>query len=51
VEFELYSSDFQRHGHAPSKCDLLVCLYHDWKECPIPVWKILEDTAEKESTQ
>jgi len=49
VEFELFSSDFQRHGHDPSKCDLLVCLYHDWKECPIQVWKVLEEPEEHES--
>ena len=34
VEFELYSSNFVKHKHDPSKCDLIICWKHDWKECP-----------------
>jgi len=43
VEFEEYSSNFKEHGHDPEKCDLIVCVYDDWREkfpnekCPLPV--------------
>lgn len=45
VEFESVSSNFKRHGHDPKKCDLIVCLFDDYKEvckedCPIPVWSM-----------
>jgi len=39
IEFEFKSSDFERHGHLRSmqkgtKCDMIVCWEHDWKNCP-----------------
>jgi len=34
IEFELHSKDFVTHKHEPTKCDLLVCWKHNWKECP-----------------
>jgi hypothetical protein len=34
IEFEAYSSNFKREGHDASKCNLIVCWEHDWKECP-----------------
>jgi len=37
IEFELLSSNFQMHGHDITKCDLIVCWKHDWKQCPIEV--------------
>jgi hypothetical protein len=40
VEFEGRSSNFAAHGHDYQKCDLIVCLYHDWKECPILVVEV-----------
>jgi len=37
IEFEYLSSNFQRHGHDPDGCDLIVCWNHDWDACPVPV--------------
>lgn len=34
IEFEYKSSDFHRHMHDPSECDILVCWKHDWSDCP-----------------
>ena len=34
IEFEAYSSNFGKQGHDKSKCNLIVCWKHDWKECP-----------------
>ncbi|MDD4877936.1 MAG: DUF5655 domain-containing protein [Candidatus Nanoarchaeia archaeon] len=39
IEFEFKSSDFLRHGHLNSmkygsKCDMIVCWEHDWKNSP-----------------
>ena len=34
VEFEAHSSNFRREKHEESKCNLIVCWKHDWKECP-----------------
>jgi len=39
IEFEVYSSNFEEHGHLDSmkqgvKCDMIVCWEHDWKNCP-----------------
>lgn len=47
VEFESISSNFKRHKHDPSKCDLIVSFIDDyeevWKEpCPLPVMAMLE---------
>jgi hypothetical protein len=42
IEFEFKSSNFIRHGHDPSKCDIIVCWEHDWKECPIEVIELKE---------
>jgi len=37
IEFEYKSSRFQKHGHDPDACDLIVCWEHDWDTCPVPV--------------
>jgi hypothetical protein len=37
IEFEFKSSNFQRHGHDPDACDLIVCWERDWESCPVPV--------------
>lgn len=39
IEFEFKTSDFKRHGHlntmkSGTKCDMIVCWEHDWKDCP-----------------
>jgi hypothetical protein len=37
IEFEAYSSNFNKERHDASKCNLLVCWEHDWKECPVSI--------------
>jgi len=34
IEFEYRSSDFRRHEHDASSCDVIVCWEHDWGGCP-----------------
>ena len=34
VEFEYRSSDFERHGHPPQECDIIVCWVDDWADAP-----------------
>lgn len=49
VEFEWISSEFKRH-HPPElwdRVDLIVCMVHDWKECPIPVYELSALPEEK----
>jgi len=40
VEFELYSSNFKKHGHDHNICDLIVCWENDWRDCPIDVLEL-----------
>ena len=37
IEFEFQSRNFERHGHDPEGCDLIVCWEHNWTECPVEV--------------
>jgi hypothetical protein len=37
IEFEYNSQSFERHGHNPNECDLIVCWRHDWTDCPLEV--------------
>lgn len=37
VELEVTSKNFKYHEHDPSKCDLIICLFHNWRKCPIDV--------------
>jgi len=46
IEFEFRSANFLAHGHDLSKCDLIVCWNHDWRNCPIEVIS-LKDFVEK----
>ncbi|HUT09715.1 MAG TPA: hypothetical protein VMY42_04405 [Thermoguttaceae bacterium] len=46
IEFEFKSSNFQRHGHDPDACDLIVCYEHDWETCPLPVLALKPYIAE-----
>jgi hypothetical protein len=46
IEFEFRSANFLAHGHDLSKCDLIVCWLHDWRDCPIEVIS-LKDFVEK----
>jgi len=34
IEFEYESKNFERHGHDPSACDVIVCWVHNWNDCP-----------------
>lgn len=34
IEFEFESKAFLVHGHDPSQVDIVVCWYHNWRECP-----------------
>lgn len=51
IEFEENSSHFRDHKHDPTKCDLIVCASHDWKErfpseaCPLPVYVVSGTTS------
>lgn len=40
IEFEFATSHFQRHGHDPRGCDLIVCWIHDWPACPVEVLEL-----------
>lgn len=48
VEFERRSSDFKAHKHDPTKCDLIVCMIHDWDGCSIPVYELTSLPKQKE---
>jgi hypothetical protein len=37
IEFEFRSSEFRRHRHDPSACDLIVCWEDDWPESPVEI--------------
>lgn len=37
IEFEFKSSNFVKHGHDPTLCDLIICWEHDWLDCPMEV--------------
>jgi len=45
IEFEYLSSNFLKHKHDPSGCDLIVCWKHDWKNCPLEVLTLSDFTA------
>ena len=40
IEYEFSSSDYRRHKHPPTGCDLVVCWIHDWDDCPIEVLEL-----------
>lgn len=40
IEFEYQSRNFERHGHDPEGCDLIVCWQHNWPECPVEVLEL-----------
>ena len=37
IEFEFESRNFLKHKHRVNKCDVIVCLKHNWKDCPLDV--------------
>ncbi len=40
IEYEFSSSDYKRHKHSVTGCDLIVCWKHDWSNCPIEVLEL-----------
>ena len=42
IEFEYRSSNFVVHKHDITKCDLIICWEHDWKDCPLEVISLKE---------
>lgn len=40
IEYEFASSDYRKHKHPLSGCDLVVCWEHDWHDCPIEVLEL-----------
>lgn len=40
IEYEFASSDYRKHKHPLSGCDLVVCWDHDWHDCPIEVLEL-----------
>lgn len=49
IEFEYLSSNFNRHGHDPEGCDMIVCWEHDWDVCPVPVLSIKQYIADAQA--
>ena len=47
IEFEYVSSNFLRHGHDPSHCNLIVCWIHDWDEARVPVLELKSFISER----
>jgi hypothetical protein len=47
IEFEFRSSNFLSHSHDLSKCDLIICWEHDWRNCPIEVISLKEIIAKE----
>jgi hypothetical protein len=45
IEFEYQSRYFQRHGHDPAACDLIVCWEHNWPEAPLEVLELKQKVA------
>lgn len=41
VEFEGWSSNFKRHDHDSTKCDLIICMLHDWSVSTVPVLDVV----------
>ncbi len=50
IEFEFRSQNFERHGHDPQGCDLIVCWEHNWGRCPVPVLSLKQYIAEAQAT-
>lgn len=51
IEFEFKSANFLAHGHDLSKCDLIVCWIHDWRDCPIEVISLKDYIDKKKAEQ
>jgi hypothetical protein len=40
IEYEFASSDYRKHKHPTTGCDLVVCWNSDWPDCPIEVLEL-----------
>jgi hypothetical protein len=40
IEFEHESRNFMAHMHPVSGCDLIVCWYNNWPDCPLEVLEL-----------
>jgi hypothetical protein len=49
IEFEYESRNFLAHGHAPEKCDLIVCWVNNWPECPLEVLELKAALSNQQS--
>ncbi len=46
IELEYLASNFIKHGHDFTKCDMVVCWENDWLDCPIEVIALKEKIDE-----
>ncbi len=46
AEFEYKASSFVLHEHDIDQCDVIVCWFDDWPDCPITVWS-MQDWSDK----
>ncbi len=47
IEFEYQSRNFEKHGHDPAGCDLIVCWEHNWVECPLEVLELKTEVEKR----
>mgnify|MGYP000330093579 CR=1 FL=1 len=40
AEVERVASEFRKHKHPIEECDLIICWYNDWPDCPIEVLEL-----------
>jgi Homing endonuclease associated repeat len=48
IEFEFESRNFERHGHDPKGCDLIVCWEHNWMDCPLEVLELKKALSQRD---
>jgi hypothetical protein len=51
IEFEFESSNFVKHGHDITKCDMIICWEHDWINCPLEVISLKNKLQELQRTK
>jgi hypothetical protein len=42
AEFEYKSLNFKQKKHPIEECDMIICWYHNWQDCPLEVWALEE---------
>jgi HNH endonuclease len=43
IEFEYESHNFLEHGHSIAGCDVIVCWFDNWPECPLEVIELSKE--------